>query len=201
MDEAGVKTGDPRPLIVLDWSIGAVWKWVDNTKQIADGLTKLQSRQVLADILRRGVHALKFDGVVKAGKKQTQAERQQHRAELAAYANQRAKGRGRGRGGLAAARAALMATSSAGRGAAAVAFASVWLAETAEAVSAAVAVHGACWANEGVFDMSDTLFGHDFFRWCGFRCFWQLGLGSVLVVQLPDEACDQEREDAKSDHV
>ncbi len=59
-------------------AICGIWKWVDNTKMLADGLTKIASRQYLADGLRKGNHAFNFDGEVKAGKKQTQQERRQH---------------------------------------------------------------------------------------------------------------------------
>ncbi len=52
-----------------------VWHWGDNTKQLAGRLTKIASRQTLADILRKGFRALKFDGEMKAGKKHMQAER------------------------------------------------------------------------------------------------------------------------------
>ena len=99
---AGLGLSEKRTAIELNIlnermeAICGVWKWVDNTKMIADGLTKLQSRQELADILRKGYHALKFDGEVKAGKKQTQRERQQHQRELDACANQTQKKRSTG---------------------------------------------------------------------------------------------------------
>ena len=122
-------------------AIAAVWKWVDNTKQLADGLTKLQSRQVLADILRCGAHALKFDAVVKAGKKQTQAEKQALQRELDGYANRRKKGRG---ASSTAAATALIAVASGGRVAqTAVALAALAVADAAELVS-----YGSCQASE-----------------------------------------------------
>ena len=58
-------------------------------KMHVGGLTKITSRQDLADVRRKGFHALKFDGEVKAGKKQTQQERRQHQQELDEYANQK----------------------------------------------------------------------------------------------------------------
>ena len=60
---------------------------------LADGLTKISSRQDLADILKKGYHALKFDGEVKAGKKVTAQERRLHQKELDEYANQKKKPR------------------------------------------------------------------------------------------------------------
>eukprot|EP00959_Pyramimonas_sp_CCMP1952_P134277 2809145-Pyramimonas_sp.AAC.1 len=49
--------------------IDAVWRWVNTQQQLADGLTELSSRQTLADMLRRGAHALKYDPNFVAGKK------------------------------------------------------------------------------------------------------------------------------------
>ena len=95
-------------------AICGVWKWVDNTKMFADGLTKLASRQDLADVLRKGFHALKFDGEVKAGKKQTQRERQQHQQELDQYANRKRKTKGDQRIGKQPLAAALMAEAAEG---------------------------------------------------------------------------------------
>ena len=124
-------------------AIGAVWKWVDNTKQLADGLTKLQSRQVLADILRCGAHALKFDGVVKAGKKQTQAEKQQHQREVEGYANQKKRSRGAGASSAAAVGSAMLAVASGGRASRmTAAMAALSLADAAE-----LAVYGSCPVN------------------------------------------------------
>jgi hypothetical protein len=73
-------------------AICGVWCWVDNAKQLADGLTKTSSRQELADILREGFHTLKLDGEMKAGKKQTQAERRQLHREVDEYADRPNKG-------------------------------------------------------------------------------------------------------------
>ena len=42
-------------------SSNTIWRWTNGHQQIADGLTKVQTRQALADILRRGKHVLKFD--------------------------------------------------------------------------------------------------------------------------------------------
>eukprot|EP00959_Pyramimonas_sp_CCMP1952_P185766 3884222-Pyramimonas_sp.AAC.1 len=49
--------------------IDAVWRWVNTQQRLADGLTKLSSRQTLADIIRRGVHALKYDPTFVVGNK------------------------------------------------------------------------------------------------------------------------------------
>ena len=48
--------------------------WTNGYQQVADGLTKTASRQVLADILRVGRHSLTFDA--KANKKLTKEEKQ-----------------------------------------------------------------------------------------------------------------------------
>ena len=37
------------------------WYWTNTLQQVSDGLTKVQARQRLVEILRRGYHALKFD--------------------------------------------------------------------------------------------------------------------------------------------
>ncbi|CAK0875283.1 unnamed protein product, partial [Prorocentrum cordatum] len=62
--------------------IDAVWRWVNTQQQLADGLTKLSSRQTLADILRRGVHALKYDPNIVAGKKLSKRQVELREQEL-----------------------------------------------------------------------------------------------------------------------
>ncbi|CAK0886983.1 unnamed protein product, partial [Prorocentrum cordatum] len=62
--------------------IGAVWKWVNTQQQMADGLTKLSARQQMADVLRRGVHALRYDPNFVAGKKLTKRAMEQREKEL-----------------------------------------------------------------------------------------------------------------------
>ena len=57
------------------------WHWTNTLQQVSDGLTKVQARQRLVEILRRGYHALKFDPTFTAGKKLT-TERQQRENEL-----------------------------------------------------------------------------------------------------------------------
>ena len=47
------------------------WYWTNTLQQVSDGLTKVQARQRLVEILRRGHHALKFDPTFTAGKKLT----------------------------------------------------------------------------------------------------------------------------------
>ena len=47
------------------------WCWTSTLQQVSDGLTKVQARQRLVEILRRGHHALKFDPTFTAGKKLT----------------------------------------------------------------------------------------------------------------------------------
>ena len=56
--------------------MNAGWRWTSADQQLSDGLTKVQTRQVLADMLRRGYHMLIFDPNAKAGKKKTDADRQ-----------------------------------------------------------------------------------------------------------------------------
>ncbi len=95
---------------------------------------------MLSDILRCGAHALKFDGAVKAGKKQTQAEKQQHQREVEGYANQRKKSRGAGASSAAAVGSALLAVASGGQAAkATAAMAALSIADAAE-----LAVYGSC---------------------------------------------------------
>ena len=42
-------------------AIDGQWYWTNTLQQVSDGLTKVQARQRLVEILRRGYHALKFD--------------------------------------------------------------------------------------------------------------------------------------------
>ena len=51
------------------------WYWTNTLQQVSDGLTKVQARQRLVEILRRGYHALKFDPTFTAGKKLTTEQR------------------------------------------------------------------------------------------------------------------------------
>ena len=44
-------------------------KWVDSTQQVADGLTKPSAKDQFAHILKRGVHALRYDPNFTAAKK------------------------------------------------------------------------------------------------------------------------------------
>ena len=56
-------------------AIHAGWRWTSADQQLSDGLTKVQTRQDLADQLRRGYHMLVFDPDAKAAKKKTDADR------------------------------------------------------------------------------------------------------------------------------
>ena len=58
------------------------WYCTNTLQQVSDGLTKVQARQRLVEILRRGYHALKFDPTFTAGKKLTTEQRQQRENEL-----------------------------------------------------------------------------------------------------------------------
>ena len=58
------------------------WYWTNTLQQVSDGLTKVQARERLVEILRRGYHALKFDPTFTAGKKLTTEQRQQRESEL-----------------------------------------------------------------------------------------------------------------------
>ncbi|CAK0823245.1 unnamed protein product [Prorocentrum cordatum] len=62
--------------------VNARWKWVNTQQQMADGLTKLSARQMMADVLRRGVHALRYDPDFVAGKKLTKRAMEQREKEL-----------------------------------------------------------------------------------------------------------------------
>ena len=63
-------------------AIHAGWRWTSADQQLSDGLTKVQTRQVLADQLRRGYHMLVFDPDAKAAKKKTDADRKQDAQRL-----------------------------------------------------------------------------------------------------------------------
>ncbi|CAK0856800.1 unnamed protein product [Prorocentrum cordatum] len=62
--------------------VNARWTWVNTQQQMADGLTKLSARQMMADVLRRGVHALRCDPDFVAGKKPTKRAMEQREKEL-----------------------------------------------------------------------------------------------------------------------
>ena len=57
-------------------------------QQIADGLTKVPQRQAMADVLRRGTHAIKFDPDFVAGKKLSKSEKDDINRELQAASNE-----------------------------------------------------------------------------------------------------------------
>ena len=57
--------------------LNGFWKWVSSERQIADGLTKLAARQLLADRLRRAMLRLSTDKAHVAAKKKTKEEREQ----------------------------------------------------------------------------------------------------------------------------
>ena len=138
----------------------------------------LQSRQVLADIMRCGAHALKFDAVVKAGKKQTQAEKMAHQRELDGYAKSRSKTSSRGGSSSATAvGTALLAIASGGR----VAKTTAALAALSVADAAAnVVVYGSCPASTQLdywFIFEVMLFG--VFLGCALMllvCWWSFGI-------------------------
>ena len=58
------------------------WYWTNTMQQVSDGLTKVQARQRLVEILRQGFHAMTFDPTFTAGKKLTTEQRQQRENEL-----------------------------------------------------------------------------------------------------------------------
>ncbi|CAK0791252.1 unnamed protein product [Prorocentrum cordatum] len=62
--------------------VNAGWKWVNTQQQMTDELTKLSARQMMADALRRGVHALRYDPDFVAGKKLTKRAMEQREKEL-----------------------------------------------------------------------------------------------------------------------
>jgi hypothetical protein len=63
-------------------SMDARWQWVNTHQQLADGLTKVGSRQTFADQLRRGMHAFRHDPSFVAGKKLTTKQRNEHEQAL-----------------------------------------------------------------------------------------------------------------------
>ncbi|CAK0898302.1 unnamed protein product, partial [Prorocentrum cordatum] len=62
--------------------VNARWKWVNTQQQMADGLTKLSARQMMVDVLRRGVHALRCDPDFVAGKKLAKRAMEQREKKL-----------------------------------------------------------------------------------------------------------------------
>jgi hypothetical protein len=56
-------------------AINGVWRWTSAHQQLADGLTKVSARQKLANIMKRGMHALKYDETFAALKKHTQKQK------------------------------------------------------------------------------------------------------------------------------
>ena len=56
--------------------------WTNSFQQLADGLTKVSARQFMADSLRRGTHALKYDPEFTAGKKVNAKDRAKIANEL-----------------------------------------------------------------------------------------------------------------------
>ena len=58
------------------------WKWVSSERQIAEGLTKLAARQLLADRLQRAMLRLSTDKAYFAAKKKTKGEREQAKLVL-----------------------------------------------------------------------------------------------------------------------
>jgi hypothetical protein len=63
-------------------AINGEWRWTSAHQQLADGLTKVSARQKLADIMRRGMHALKFDESFTSLKKLTQKQKDAREREL-----------------------------------------------------------------------------------------------------------------------
>ncbi|CAK0876399.1 unnamed protein product [Prorocentrum cordatum] len=62
--------------------IGATWKWVNTQRQMADGPARLSARQMMADVLRREVHASRYDPDFAAGKKISKRAMEQREKEL-----------------------------------------------------------------------------------------------------------------------
>ena len=71
--------------------LDATWKWTNTLQQVADGLTKLEATQALADVLKRDCHSLRFDPTYTAGKKLTKEERQHAQDYLENFAKARKK--------------------------------------------------------------------------------------------------------------
>jgi hypothetical protein len=62
--------------------LNGIWRCTSAHQQLADGLTKVSARQKLADIMKRGMHALKYDETFTALKKLTQKQKDAREREL-----------------------------------------------------------------------------------------------------------------------
>ena len=94
-------------------TMNAQWRWVSSERQLADGLTKLASRQDMADILKGGYVKLVHDPEFKAAKRKTKEQKleskqvrgningattDENQAEKTTHKG-KGKARGKGRGG------------------------------------------------------------------------------------------------------
>jgi hypothetical protein len=68
-----------------------VWKWTNTFQQLADGLTKIDGRQGLAESLRRGCHSLKYDPSYTAGKKLTKQAKDERQQEYEDFAKAKSR--------------------------------------------------------------------------------------------------------------
>ena len=67
-------------------ALRGIWKLTNAFQQLADGLTKIEGRQGLAESLRRGCHSLKFDPSYTAGKKLTKQAKDERQKEYDDFA-------------------------------------------------------------------------------------------------------------------
>ena len=85
---AGLGLSEKRTAIELDAMMDRMkvfngqLQWTSAFQQVADGMTKPRARQSMAEILRRGTHAMKYAEECVAGKKLTKEDRERIEKEL-----------------------------------------------------------------------------------------------------------------------
>ena len=85
---AGLGLSEKRTAIELDAMMDRMkvfngqLQWTSAFQQVADGMTKPRARQAMAEILRRGTHAMKYAEECVAGKKLTKEDRERIEKEL-----------------------------------------------------------------------------------------------------------------------
>ena len=85
---AGLGLSEKRTAIELDAMMDRMkvfdgqLRWTSAFQQVADGMTKPRARQAMAEVLRRGTHAMKYAEECVAGKKLTKEDKEKIEREL-----------------------------------------------------------------------------------------------------------------------
>ena len=85
---AGLGLSEKRTAIELDAMMDRMkvfdgqLRWTSAFQQVADGMTKPRARQAMAEVLRRGTHAMKYAEECVAGKKLTREDKERIEKEL-----------------------------------------------------------------------------------------------------------------------